>query len=69
MKAKHWIRIEDALPEKSGFYLVCGAGSIACRAWEYEQQEWKDYEMTKCPGLVMENITHWQPLCLPNIAF
>ena len=60
-----WIRCSERVPEVTQWCLCFADGAIACRAWNYENQRWEDWQGCQDPGLALQAITHWQPLPPP----
>ena len=63
-----WISVEDALPEKTGFYNVVLNGSVYS-LWYYPSiNEWAEIYADKegyLQNRKMEGVTHWQRLPVP----
>ena len=64
----HWIPVEDALPEKTGYYLVCDSTIVA--EGMRGRQDVSKYVIGRHGGhwygaIHRECITHWMPLPEP----
>lgn len=67
MKASDWISVEDRLPRKADYVLVCREcyGERWCGIAAYvrfeEYARWYDRQ-----AFVLHDVTHWQPIVLPK---
>lgn len=62
---KDWISVEDSLPEKKGYYLVCVEKSFSSTSGHIEIGEcYSDLGKLK----FRDYVTHWQPLPQPPTA-
>lgn len=63
-KQSEWISVEERLPEKSGYYLICQKSSLWCEEiiqtarWNISSQRFRGAQA----GCFMDNVTHWMPL-------
>ncbi len=59
---KKWISVEESLPSKSGYYLICQKSSRWCdeviQTARWNEQKFRGAQA----GCFMEHVTHWMPL-------
>lgn len=65
-----WISVEERLPDKGGYYLICQKSDLWCdhviqtARWNNTAQKFRGAQA----GCFMEYVTHWMPLPeVPNM--
>lgn len=66
-RKQEWISVEERLPEKSGYYLICQKSPFWCEEiiqtarWHISSQRFRGAQA----GCFMDDVTHWMPLPEP----
>ena len=61
-RKQEWISVEDRLPSKSGYYLICQKSSRWCDE-VIQTARWNEKKFRGAQaGCFMEHVTHWMPL-------
>lgn len=70
MRAKDWISVDDKLPKKTRYVIVCitypGGEQIVTDAALVKEDVGK-YQWYTSDGFPVEGVTHWMEIVLPKL--